>query len=138
VEPTAPRQLRMALVDDLRAKGSVRSAAVEAAMRAVPRHVFLPGAPLEQAHTNDALVTKGRAADGSSLTLIIQVARWLGRSVFAQLALERKTSAIGRHCQDWPTWVCDTRLIDPIVISVRGSHRPRAAMIGAVGMEELL
>jgi protein-L-isoaspartate(D-aspartate) O-methyltransferase len=59
VEPGAARELGMALVDDPRAKDSVRSAAADAAMQAAPRHVFLPGAPLEQAHANDALVTKG-------------------------------------------------------------------------------
>jgi protein-L-isoaspartate(D-aspartate) O-methyltransferase len=61
----------MALVDELRGKGSVRSAAVEAAMRAVPRHVFLPEVPLERAYANDAVVTKS-AADGSSLSLASQ------------------------------------------------------------------
>jgi protein-L-isoaspartate(D-aspartate) O-methyltransferase len=61
----------MALVDELRAKGSVRSAAVEAAMRTVPRHVFLPGVPLERAYANDAVVTKS-ASDGSSLSLASQ------------------------------------------------------------------
>jgi hypothetical protein len=36
----------------------------------------------------------------------------------------------GRHCQDRPTCVWATRLIDLIVISVSGSHRPKAATIG--------
>lgn len=70
-EEAAARKLRMALVDDLRGKGSVRSAAVEAAMRAVPRHVFLPGVPLERAYANDVVVAKS-AADGSSLSLASQ------------------------------------------------------------------
>jgi protein-L-isoaspartate(D-aspartate) O-methyltransferase len=55
-EDAAARKLRMALVDELRGNGSVRSAAVEAAMRAVPRHVFLPEVPLERAYANDAVV----------------------------------------------------------------------------------
>ncbi len=61
----------MALVDELCAAGSVRSAAVEAALRAVPRHLFLPEVPLEEAYANDAVVTK-TAADGSSLSLASQ------------------------------------------------------------------
>ena len=36
-----------ALIHDLKQKNSLRSHAVEAAFRAVPRHLFLPGVPLE-------------------------------------------------------------------------------------------
>ena len=50
--------LRQALVAKLREDGVVRSAPVEAALRAVPRHVFLPGVPLGQAYADDTVFTK--------------------------------------------------------------------------------
>lgn len=46
------------LVDRLVAAGTVRSPEVEAAFRAVPRHVFLPGVAVEAAYADDAVVTK--------------------------------------------------------------------------------
>jgi protein-L-isoaspartate(D-aspartate) O-methyltransferase len=50
--------LRQGLVDDLLARDAVRGAAVEAAMRAVPRHLFLPGTTLDQAYADDVVRTK--------------------------------------------------------------------------------
>ncbi|MBA2278501.1 MAG: methyltransferase, FxLD system [Chloroflexia bacterium] len=49
-----------ALVDALRARGEIRSAAVEAAFRAVPRHVFLPEAPLDRVYADEAIPTRYR------------------------------------------------------------------------------
>ncbi|NEA27656.1 methyltransferase, FxLD system [Actinomadura bangladeshensis] len=60
-EETATR-LRNALVDKLRDEGTVRSERVEAALRAVPRHAFVPGVPLEQAYADDAVYTKQDSA----------------------------------------------------------------------------
>jgi protein-L-isoaspartate(D-aspartate) O-methyltransferase len=59
--------LRQAMVDGLRRWGSVRTTAVEAAMRAVPRHLFVPEAPLEQAYGTDAIVTI-RDEDGLAIS----------------------------------------------------------------------
>jgi protein-L-isoaspartate(D-aspartate) O-methyltransferase len=56
-DPT-PEHLRHSLVDQLREEGSVRTERVEAALRAVPRHAFLPGVPFRQAYTNDVVHTK--------------------------------------------------------------------------------
>jgi protein-L-isoaspartate(D-aspartate) O-methyltransferase len=56
-------QLRGALVDKLRDRGTVPTALVEAAFRAVPRHLFLPGVPLEKAYADGPVVTK-RDGDG--------------------------------------------------------------------------
>ncbi len=53
------RGLVAALVRD----GSIRSPAIEAAFRTVPRHVFLPGVPLDQVYRDIPIVTK-RRADG--------------------------------------------------------------------------
>ncbi|MEU4472448.1 methyltransferase, FxLD system [Micromonospora sp. NPDC023888] len=50
--------LRIALTERLRAESIIRTPAVEAAMRRIPRHLFLPGVPLEQAHTDSPVPTK--------------------------------------------------------------------------------
>jgi protein-L-isoaspartate(D-aspartate) O-methyltransferase len=49
-----------ALVDRLKSAGHIRSAAVEAAFRAAPRHLFLPGEPLERVYADEAIVTRFR------------------------------------------------------------------------------
>src|SRR5687768_1419512 len=49
--------LRDALVDGLVREGSIRSPAVEAAFRAVPRECFLPGVPLGRVYRDEAIVT---------------------------------------------------------------------------------
>jgi len=54
--------LHQALVDQLCQAGLIHSPAVEAAFRAVPRHLFLPGVPLEQVYRDRHIVTK-RLAD---------------------------------------------------------------------------
>jgi len=60
-EATAAR-LRDALVDHLRASGAVRSEAVRAAIRAVPRHVFLPGVDIADAYADEPVYTKQDSA----------------------------------------------------------------------------
>jgi protein-L-isoaspartate(D-aspartate) O-methyltransferase len=62
-----PVALRDKLVDGMVAAGVIRTATVEQAFRAVPRHVFLPGAGLAEAYSNEAIVTKW-AADGRPLS----------------------------------------------------------------------
>ena len=52
------KRLRYALVDSLKADGDVRSRRVEAALRDVPRHLFLPGTSLTRAYANDVVQTK--------------------------------------------------------------------------------
>ncbi|WP_226363385.1 methyltransferase domain-containing protein [Pseudonocardia abyssalis] len=49
---------RAELVDGLVATGRIRSAAVEEAFRAVPRHLFLPDAPTETAYADDAVAVQ--------------------------------------------------------------------------------
>ncbi|MDX6743616.1 methyltransferase, FxLD system [Actinocorallia sp. A-T 12471] len=61
-------QLHTGLIDLLVARGTVTSPQVEAALRAVPRHSFVPDSPLETAYApDDAVVTK-RDADGVALS----------------------------------------------------------------------
>lgn len=52
------RQLRGVLADKLVADGTIVSSEVEAAFRTVPRHLFAPGATLEEAYAQDRVVTK--------------------------------------------------------------------------------
>jgi protein-L-isoaspartate(D-aspartate) O-methyltransferase len=57
-DDSTPEHLRHSLVDQLREEGSVRTKRVEAALRAVPRHAFLPGVSFRQAYANDVVRTK--------------------------------------------------------------------------------
>jgi protein-L-isoaspartate(D-aspartate) O-methyltransferase len=50
--------LRGNLADDLVTRGLIVSPQVEAAFRAVPRHLFAPGADLEEAYADDIVVVK--------------------------------------------------------------------------------
>ncbi len=50
--------LHQALVDHLKRAGFIASAPVEAAFRAIPRHLFLPGVAPEQAYRDEAIPTK--------------------------------------------------------------------------------
>ncbi len=56
----APARHR-ALIDALRDAGHITTPRVEAAFRAIPRHIFLPNVPLETVYTDDAIPTKKRA-----------------------------------------------------------------------------
>jgi protein-L-isoaspartate(D-aspartate) O-methyltransferase len=65
--------LRAELVDKLVAQrgelNGVLSSEVQAALRTVPRHLFLPGVPLEAAYANDSIVTK-RDEHGISISSV--------------------------------------------------------------------
>jgi protein-L-isoaspartate(D-aspartate) O-methyltransferase len=50
--------LHQALVDDLKKRELIKTPRVEAAFRAVPRHLFLPGVPLEEAYSDRAISAK--------------------------------------------------------------------------------
>ncbi|MGQ4388580.1 methyltransferase, FxLD system, partial [Streptomyces sp. SAS_270] len=52
IEVSAAGHLRTQLIDRLVTQGSVRTPRVEEAMRTVPRHLFVPDAPLEAAYSN--------------------------------------------------------------------------------------
>ncbi|WP_066938283.1 methyltransferase, FxLD system [Streptomyces sp. NBRC 110611] len=58
IEETPAERLRTKLIDRLVEDGSVRTPRVEEAMRAVPRHLFVPNAPLEEAYGNAPVNTK--------------------------------------------------------------------------------
>ncbi|MQT03515.1 methyltransferase, FxLD system [Streptomyces jumonjinensis] len=63
--------LRNALVDQIRANGHARTSAVETALRAVPRHVFVPDASLEDAYANAPVHIK-YDTDGTSISCASQ------------------------------------------------------------------
>jgi protein-L-isoaspartate(D-aspartate) O-methyltransferase len=76
--------LQQALMDSLERTGVLQDARVEAALRAVPRHVFLPGVPLEEVYRDQAIVTKcleGVGVSSSSQPAIMAV-------MLEQLALQ--------------------------------------------------
>ncbi|HEV2106899.1 MAG TPA: methyltransferase, FxLD system [Thermomicrobiales bacterium] len=52
--------MHQALVDQLVEDGMIRSAALEVAFRTVPRHLFLPGEPLDRVYHDKPIVTKRR------------------------------------------------------------------------------
>jgi protein-L-isoaspartate(D-aspartate) O-methyltransferase len=58
--------LHQALVDKLKGEGTIHSAHVEAAFRAIPRHVFLPGVALETVYSDTHVVTKEHERDAIS------------------------------------------------------------------------
>jgi protein-L-isoaspartate(D-aspartate) O-methyltransferase len=63
----SPETLRSTMVDRIVDTGWARSGHVADAMRAVPRHLFLPAAPIEEAYAEQAVITK-RGGDGASLS----------------------------------------------------------------------
>ncbi|UNO42154.1 methyltransferase, FxLD system [Streptomyces sp. MST-110588] len=64
-------QLRNALVDKIRESGYARTAAVETALRTVPRHLFVPDATLEDAYANTPVNVK-YDTDGTSISCASQ------------------------------------------------------------------
>ncbi|MYT40099.1 methyltransferase, FxLD system [Streptomyces sp. SID8356] len=59
VEPDEATRLRNKVVDELRAGGNISSSEIEAVMRKVPRHAFIPDTPLDRAYdTYAAVITK--------------------------------------------------------------------------------
>jgi protein-L-isoaspartate(D-aspartate) O-methyltransferase len=66
----APAGLRADLVAQLRGLGAVRSEAVERAVLAVPRHVFMPEVTLEQAYAAEFSLTTKRDGNGVALSSV--------------------------------------------------------------------
>lgn len=68
--------LRCALVDKLTGNGCINTVAVEEAFLAVPRHLFLPGVPLDRVYSDEAIPTKhhdGLAISSSSQPAIMAI-----------------------------------------------------------------
>src|SRR5512145_786275 len=68
--------LHRGLVDELVAREWIRSPAVEAAFRTVPRHLFLPGLAVEDVYRDQVIITKrldGEAVSSSSQPQIMAI-----------------------------------------------------------------
>jgi len=72
--PASASDLRTKLVDLLREQHIVRTPAVDAALRSVPRHLFLPGVSLTQAYANAAVYTKHDDSGSVSISAASQPA----------------------------------------------------------------
>lgn len=86
-EPASPARddhLRDALVEELLAAGSITTPEVEAAFRTVPRHLFAPEVPLEQAYANGIVRTK---QDEHGVTISSVSAPWLQAVMLEQAQL---------------------------------------------------
>ena len=66
--------LRTKLVDLLRDQDIVRTPAVDAALRSVPRHLFLPGVSRKEAYANEAVYTKHDDSSSASISAASQPA----------------------------------------------------------------
>src|SRR5881409_4429624 len=76
--------LHRALIDALVRRNAIKDSRVEAAFRAIPRHLFLPDVPLAEVYRNEAIPTKtidGEAVSSSSQPEIMA-------TMLEQLALE--------------------------------------------------
>ncbi|MFF3394770.1 methyltransferase, FxLD system [Streptomyces sp. NPDC002669] len=72
-EPAEAALLRARMADAVVAKGWAQCPRVEAALREVPRHRFLPEAPLEQAYDDSLAVVTVREPSGSALSSVSAV-----------------------------------------------------------------
>jgi protein-L-isoaspartate(D-aspartate) O-methyltransferase len=81
--------LQRGLVEELKRRKCIRTAAVEAAFRAVPRHLFLPSVPRVDVYRDVAIPTK-RGADGEFVSSSSQPA-------IMALMLEQLALALGQH-----------------------------------------
>ncbi|MWA04618.1 methyltransferase, FxLD system [Actinomadura sp. LD22] len=75
-------RLRDALTDRLRKHGVLRSARAEAAFRQTPRHLFLPGVPLDQAYADKPVYTK---TDGNGVNISAASEPWMVAAMLDQL-----------------------------------------------------
>ncbi|MEV0681716.1 methyltransferase, FxLD system [Actinosynnema sp. NPDC050436] len=76
IDDTEPDELRVSMVDAVLAAGHRLPPAVERALRAVPRHLFVPDAPLADAYANRSITIKpgppgGRPASCISVPTVV-------------------------------------------------------------------
>jgi protein-L-isoaspartate(D-aspartate) O-methyltransferase len=85
-DPRPPGELREAMTDRLIADGMITSPAVEAAFRAVPRHMFVPaGTSADRAYGADVSVITKSDANGAHLSSVS--APWLQATMIAQAGI---------------------------------------------------
>ncbi|WP_322747947.1 MULTISPECIES: methyltransferase, FxLD system [unclassified Frankia] len=83
-DPARAAALRHSLVDELVTAGSIVSGEIEAAFRTVPRHLFAPEVPLDEAYANDVVRTK---RDEHGMTISSVSAPWLQAAMLEQAGL---------------------------------------------------
>ncbi len=74
-EPDIPAMHQL-LVDQLKKNGHIQDARIEAAFRAVPRHLFLPGVALDEVYRDQAIATRsinGQVVSSSSQPTIMAI-----------------------------------------------------------------
>ncbi|MGW4034520.1 methyltransferase, FxLD system [Streptomyces sp. NPDC004838] len=77
--------LRNKLADRLQGRDTIHTPAVEAAIRSTPRHLFVPGVPLDEAYANEPVYTK-HDGDGTRISAASQPA--IVAMMLEQLRLE--------------------------------------------------
>src|SRR6185437_2716232 len=101
VDTVSANSLRAAMVDQLiddhAGKGLTMRPEVEAALRAVPRHLFTPDAPLDEAYRADHAVITKRAGDEtvSSVSAPWLIAEMLGQGADSVGGLRGRVLEIG-------------------------------------------
>ncbi|MCX4826479.1 methyltransferase, FxLD system [Streptomyces sp. NBC_01142] len=85
-EPAEAGRLRERMADTVIGKGWAPSPQVQAALREVPRHRFVPEAPLETAYHDDLAVVTVRESPQTALSSVS--AAWLQADMIEQLRLE--------------------------------------------------
>ncbi|MCP2259873.1 protein-L-isoaspartate(D-aspartate) O-methyltransferase [Streptoalloteichus tenebrarius] len=77
---TRPENLREQMISHIRTAGHLRSERIEQALRAVPRHRFVPAASVEEAYANKAITIKpGEDRPASCISVPTVVAMMLGQ-----------------------------------------------------------
>jgi protein-L-isoaspartate(D-aspartate) O-methyltransferase len=135
----AAARARSALVDALRAAGRVRSPAIEAAFRAVPRHLFLPDEPLRRAYADEAVavqfadgVATSSASQPSMMAIMLeQLDLRPGHRVLEIGAGTGYNAALMSHVVG-PTGVITAIDIDAELIARAGRHLDAAGVTGIV------
>ncbi|MGE0572501.1 MAG: methyltransferase domain-containing protein [Dehalococcoidia bacterium] len=140
-------ELNAALVDYLVREGIIGDPRIESAFRAVLRHHFLPGLPLETVYSDDAILTHidhGIATSSSSQPAIMaemldQLGAQPGDNVLEIGAGTGYNAAILQHIAG-PTGHVTTVDIDPVFVQEASAHLqqagcPRVEVICADGFK---
>jgi protein-L-isoaspartate(D-aspartate) O-methyltransferase len=135
---STPLALHQALVDRLVSQGFIRSRPVEAAFHAVPRHLFVPDVPLEEAYSDGAISTKtsasGAALSSSSqpaimATMLEQLELQAGHQVLEIGAGTGYNAALLAHIAG-PTGQVITIDIDQDIVDAARAHLAAAGFDG--------
>ena len=88
------RELRGAMVNELKRRGLDLEPAIEEVFRTIPREIFLPGAPLERVYSGDAVITK-QDDDGSPISCSSEVGIMIAMAQLLDVAPGQRILEIG-------------------------------------------